>query len=85
MADIKNATNQDKDKKEKKVGIKTIAKAFAAKHPKLCKAAKVTGTVIGTACTVFTGAAVAGAIADRRKQPDIQKTVLDDGTEISTF
>ena len=81
--------NKKEVKKEEKKGfvskVKGKAKTFKTDHPKICKGVKVAATAIGTVCTAFTGICVASVIADRKAGPEITKTVLDDGTEITTF
>jgi len=83
--------NKQEVKKEEKKGfvskMKGKAKTFKTDHPKICKGVKVAATAIGTVCTAFTGICVASVIADRKAGagPEITKTVLNDGTEITNF
>jgi hypothetical protein len=65
-----NNAGKNNDQKAKKPGFFKRAKAkiagFSTKHPKISKAGKITGKVIGAGCTVFTVACGASVINDRR-------------------
>ncbi len=68
--DNKNVTKPEK--KEKKEGIFKKAKGwiagFGTKHPKISKAGKIAGKVIGAGCIAFTGFACGSRIQDRKQE-----------------
>lgn len=64
-----NGTENNGEPKNK-VGFKDVLGGFAMKHPKITKAAKVTGKVVLWGFAIIGGAGVAKAIKDRDDDSD---------------
>ena len=85
---METVKKEKKDKKGLFQRLKEKKDRFTAKHPRVCKVAKVTAYGTGSVLAVIGGIGVSRFIADRKASglpDDVQTEALDDGTTIVHF